>query len=166
MIDTANIWFYSLSTSAQVMAGIFGLFAVFVIFKLGDINQKITDSRNYLLNFYSDYTQIQFKDSNDKLIEESKKRIEKHKVSNFPAYDRISHVEKLEKAIKVKKEIIDDIICSLILSSFSILLSIILLNFTDFFYRRDYFVGLVVNLVVFIFTLGFIVFKIIKISKE
>ncbi|MDD2757814.1 MAG: hypothetical protein PHD72_00370 [Patescibacteria group bacterium] len=40
-----NIWFYTLSTSAQVLAALAGLFAVFVVWKIQDINASLSEIR-------------------------------------------------------------------------------------------------------------------------
>jgi hypothetical protein len=43
-----NIWFYTFSTAAQVMAALAGLFAVFVVYKIQDFSQLIKDVRSSL----------------------------------------------------------------------------------------------------------------------
>ncbi|HVV14915.1 MAG TPA: hypothetical protein VHD55_00720 [Candidatus Paceibacterota bacterium] len=43
-----NIWFYTFSTAAQVMAALAGLFAVFVVYKIQDFSQLIKDARSSL----------------------------------------------------------------------------------------------------------------------
>ena len=44
MID--NIWFYTLSTSAQVLSALAGLFAVFVVWKIQDIEKYTLEIRD------------------------------------------------------------------------------------------------------------------------
>lgn len=57
-----NIWFYTLSTSAQVLASLAGLFAVFVVWKIQDFEKYINEVRYailrimpYLSNTVKDY---------------------------------------------------------------------------------------------------------------
>lgn len=45
MVDFSSIWFYTLSTSAQVLAAVVGLFAVFVIYKLQSITPQLSEMR-------------------------------------------------------------------------------------------------------------------------
>lgn len=49
----ANIWFYTFSTTAQVMAALAGLFAVFVVYKIQDFSQSINDARSSLSRLIS-----------------------------------------------------------------------------------------------------------------
>lgn len=42
----ANIWFYTFSTSAQVMASLVGLFAVFVVYKIQDFGELLSWTRD------------------------------------------------------------------------------------------------------------------------
>jgi len=44
-IDISSIWFYTFSTSAQVMAALVGLFAVFVVYKIQDFGETLTQTR-------------------------------------------------------------------------------------------------------------------------
>jgi hypothetical protein len=44
-----NIWFYSFSTIAQVMASVAGLFAVFAVFRLDKLNNNISQFRGMAL---------------------------------------------------------------------------------------------------------------------
>lgn len=48
-MEISNIWFYSLSTSAQVVGALVGLYAVFVVSKISAIN-AVTDELNRYLN--------------------------------------------------------------------------------------------------------------------
>lgn len=49
----ANIWFYTFSTAAQVMAALAGLFAVFVVYKIQDFSGLISDARSSLARLMS-----------------------------------------------------------------------------------------------------------------
>jgi hypothetical protein len=40
-----NVWFYTFSTSAQVMAALAGLFAVFVVYKIQDFDELYSSAR-------------------------------------------------------------------------------------------------------------------------
>lgn len=54
-----NIWFYTLSTSAQVLASLAGLFAVFVVWKIQDFGKMLFETRLAvirLLNYISPNT--------------------------------------------------------------------------------------------------------------
>lgn len=62
MVELSNIWFYTLSTSAQVLAAIVGIFAVFVVYKLQGLTSFIEDVRTatikilpYIINNVRDY---------------------------------------------------------------------------------------------------------------
>jgi len=43
-----DIWFYTFSSAAQVMAALVGLFAVFVVYKIQDFSQLINEARSAL----------------------------------------------------------------------------------------------------------------------
>lgn len=49
-----NIWFYTLSTAAQVLAALAGLFAVFVVWKVQDIDRFLFDIRRKIISLISD----------------------------------------------------------------------------------------------------------------
>ena len=44
-----NIWFYTLSTSAQVLAALAGLFAVFVVWRIQGFDKILLDTRNEII---------------------------------------------------------------------------------------------------------------------
>jgi len=45
MIELTNIWFYTLSASAQTLAALVGIFAVFVVYKLQGLSHSLEDVR-------------------------------------------------------------------------------------------------------------------------
>jgi hypothetical protein len=49
-----NIWFYTFSTAAQVMASIVGLFAVFVVYKIQDFSGLLSNTREALIKIIVD----------------------------------------------------------------------------------------------------------------
>ena len=49
MNELTTIWFYTLSTSAQVLAALVGLFAIFVVYKLQGLNPALEDVRAALI---------------------------------------------------------------------------------------------------------------------
>lgn len=49
-----NIWFYTLSTSAQVLAALAGLFAVFVVWKIQNSEKILSDMRSAIIKIVSD----------------------------------------------------------------------------------------------------------------
>lgn len=51
-----NVWFYTLSTSAQVLAALTGLFAVFVVYKIQTITPTLEDIRGGISNLINSYT--------------------------------------------------------------------------------------------------------------
>lgn len=64
-----NIWFYTLSTSAQVLAALAGLFAVFVVWKIQDLGKIIIELRSAAIKIIpycaantQDYEQKNYKD--------------------------------------------------------------------------------------------------------
>ncbi|MEO6536248.1 MAG: hypothetical protein ABIT47_01015 [Candidatus Paceibacterota bacterium] len=68
----ASIWFYTFSTAAQVMAGLVGLFAVFVVYKIQDFGDILETMRKQFVNAIS------------------------HASSNTDDYDSITYEEALE----------------------------------------------------------------------
>lgn len=48
-----NIWFYTLSTSAQVLAALAGLFAVFVVWKIQDFEKILVETRLAVIKLFS-----------------------------------------------------------------------------------------------------------------
>ncbi|MCF7865311.1 MAG: hypothetical protein K9M11_02290 [Candidatus Pacebacteria bacterium] len=52
-MDFNNIWFYTLSTSAQVLAALAGLFAVFVVWKIQDFEKILSETRLAVIKLYS-----------------------------------------------------------------------------------------------------------------
>jgi hypothetical protein len=50
------IWFYSLSTTAQVLAALTGLFAVFVVFKLQSLSSNFEDVKAGVANLVKNYS--------------------------------------------------------------------------------------------------------------
>jgi hypothetical protein len=48
-----NIWFYALSTSAQVLAALAGLFAVFVVWKIQDFEKVLSGTRMAIIQIVS-----------------------------------------------------------------------------------------------------------------
>ncbi len=44
-MEVNNIWFYTFSTSAQVMASLVGLFAVFVVYKIQEFSDLLSETR-------------------------------------------------------------------------------------------------------------------------
>jgi hypothetical protein len=48
-----NIWFYTLSTSSQVLAALAGLFAVFVVWKIQDFEKLLSETRLAIINIIS-----------------------------------------------------------------------------------------------------------------
>lgn len=52
-MDYNNIWFYTLSTSAQVLAALAGLFAVFVVWKVQDFEKILSESRLAIIQIVS-----------------------------------------------------------------------------------------------------------------
>lgn len=51
----ANIWFYTLSTSAQVLAALAGLFAVFVVWRVQDFESNLSEARYAVIKIISGY---------------------------------------------------------------------------------------------------------------
>ncbi|MFA6306244.1 MAG: hypothetical protein WCV70_00250 [Patescibacteria group bacterium] len=56
MTELVNIWFYTLSTSAQVLAALVGLFAVFVVYKLQGLSSSLEDVRNITVKILSHFS--------------------------------------------------------------------------------------------------------------
>jgi hypothetical protein len=52
-MDFNNIWFYTLSTSAQVLAALAGLFAVFVVWKIQDFEKILSETRLAVIKLLS-----------------------------------------------------------------------------------------------------------------
>ena len=48
-----NIWFYTLSTSAQVLAALAGIFAVFVVWKIQDFEKILSETRLAVIKLFS-----------------------------------------------------------------------------------------------------------------
>ena len=52
-MDFSNIWFYTLSTSAQVLAALAGLFAVFAVWKMQDSDKILSEARLAIVQIVS-----------------------------------------------------------------------------------------------------------------
>lgn len=66
----SSIWFYTFSTSAQVMAALVGLFAVFIVYKIQEFSGNLTQARDatvMILTFISantrDYTPLKINET-------------------------------------------------------------------------------------------------------
>ena len=53
-----NVWFYTFSTCAQVLAALVGLFAVFVVYKIQSISSVYDDIRGAVVKLISDYISL------------------------------------------------------------------------------------------------------------
>jgi len=52
----SNIWFHTFGTAAQVMASLVGLFAVFVVYKIQEFGQLITEARLALHRIFNHFS--------------------------------------------------------------------------------------------------------------
>lgn len=57
-IVTLNTWYYSLSTIAQTLAALTGLFSIFVVYKIQSMLPMLDDARLIFLNLIERYTSI------------------------------------------------------------------------------------------------------------
>lgn len=157
-METSNIWFYSLSTSAQVMAAIFGLFAVFVIFKLNVIDESIERKKKKITQVSSLCDQLELYSVED-LIIETKKVYIKNSTEHKTAL-------RIEELIKERKEIIDSLKLSLYVPAFSIALSLFFLLISFFIPETIFVYLLFINFIIAIVSMGFIIKSILKIIKQ
>ena len=50
---TESVWFYTFSTSAQVLAAISGIFSVFVVYSIQEFSDSLSSTRNSIMNAIS-----------------------------------------------------------------------------------------------------------------
>jgi hypothetical protein len=151
----ATIWFYTYSTVAQVMAGLVGLFAVFVVYKMQDfgdvleaVRKKFVFDISHASNSTDEYESIRYEDAlamddfavldhADKLLQifgnpdTSQKRGEALHL-NQESRDLFATL------IATKRAILRKFAITLILSLLAIAISILALVETDYFLAHGY----------------------------
>ncbi len=73
-----NTWFYSLSTIAQVMAAMAGLFPIFVIFSMDKLKKNIDKFREMIINSCGRDGHSTFKMSDGKLLKMGREYLKSH----------------------------------------------------------------------------------------
>ncbi|MBI2063870.1 MAG: hypothetical protein HYT65_02665 [Candidatus Yanofskybacteria bacterium] len=132
-----NVWFYSLSTISQTMAGIAGFFAVFVIFKIDKINNLINSFRKIILHAIQEdgheIVQLSDRDFVIKARVSLKNNAGITTVGSEKGRFTVNEqtLSLLEKFISNKEEVIRSMILPLTFSLISILASIFMLVWTD-----------------------------------
>lgn len=176
-----NIWFYTFSTAAQVMAALAGLLAVFVVYKIEDSSDDLTSLRNTVRNQVHDISQNTDKYESihfDATVSMPDQLLLKH----FSALLKILEVdpndEKFARDPKVvrryytqflhlvttKRRILTDLKQILAMSFSAIALSLTALVFTEFLIQANAFAVLVSSLIFFSFCLYIIGNRIYRIA--
>lgn len=139
-----NTYNYFFSSTPQVLAGIFGLFAVFIIFKINEIKNQINDIKNELLNelnkYHRSFTEVKG-DWGSKMRILTEKRDfdnilpELDKIAGFANKNHIGQLEfttnlfkeRYDKATILKKELINKTIRASWITSIAIIYCLIMI---------------------------------------
>jgi|GEM_PF-6220367 len=156
---SVDTWYHTLSTISQVLAATIGLYAIFIIFKIEKINEFIEELRSIAINIIASVETHQNINSNPKkpmideqtliihsnreLMREAKEAIDTaHKIGMSMSYsaEKTSYrnMENIpltfEREVLKKERVIKSLKFNFILSFITILISIILLIFSDYIY--------------------------------
>lgn len=158
-----NVWFYTLSTSAQVLAALTGLFAVFVVYKIQTITPTLEDIRGGISNLINSYTASHRErlevvlynhevmlwndhailnkfnlliEDEEALPEETKKFIGsggQHPITGINY--QLNHVTRnlYQKVLQQKDDVLYELKKNLLINSIAILNCVLLLTFTNLF---------------------------------
>ncbi len=188
-----SIWFYTFSTSAQVLAALAGLFAVFVVYKVQSMSSVFDDMKGAVINLVSHYIQLpQYKShrkatfeesvfwTDEEILEQFKLLLDKrnqlpqdergaYHVGRSPvlvfAYDLDEKTYMVYKGLVDKnKQIIKDLYLILVTSMLAIGLAMFCLSFKNFIQTPEYWIT--ANFIFVIVVLFLITFKTISISRK
>ncbi|MDB5189767.1 MAG: hypothetical protein JWN49_93 [Parcubacteria group bacterium] len=177
----ANIWFYTFSTAAQVMAGLVGLFAVFVVYKIQDFGDTLESVRKQFVNVIShasnntdDYVSIKYEDAlvmdDSTVLNHANKLLALYNDVQKPQKLVIPHLTRenrdlFQTLISTKRYIVHKLVITLVLSLLAIAISLFALIATNYFIGYNHAV-LFQNVfyLYFLFCLGYMGVGIYKIA--
>jgi hypothetical protein len=175
-----NIWFYTFSTIAQVMAGLIGLFAVFVVYKMQDfgdvmesIRKKFVSAISHASNNTDEYESIAYEDAltmDDRTLLKHMNMLlaiftdpakpEKLTVDNLTRENR----DLFQALLETKRNILTKLAVTLLLSLIAIGVSVFALIGTEYFmshgYEIPFQVGFFVYFLFCLFYMGMNMYKI------
>lgn len=156
-----NIWFYTLSTAAQVLAALAGLFAVFVVWKMQDSEKILSEIRLAVIDIFyktskntDNFNAIELEILHSMLDSEILrkfsellliKKTEPHRISflqsirsdNFIVYSLDEFTENIYRAYINKKLYILERLKSILVKNFSIVgICIVALTFSNIIYYK------------------------------
>lgn len=188
-----SVWFYTFSTSAQVLAALAGLFAVFVVYKVQSISSIFDDMKGGVISLVSHYIQLpqyhshtkaKFEESvfwtDEEILDQFKLLLDKRKqlpenergsyhVGRSPvlvfAYDLDEKTYRVYKGLVDKnKQIIRDLYLILTTSMFAIGFAMYCLSFKEFIQEPQHYI--LFNFIFVLMVLFLITYKTISISRK
>ncbi len=172
-----NIWFYTFSTAAQVMAGLVGLFAVFVVYKIQDFGDILETVRKQFVQAIShassntdDYESIRYEDAllmdDMTVLRHANRLLALYSDTDNPQKLVIPHLTRENRdlfhtLITTKQFILRSLAVTLVLSLIAIALSVFALVETNFFITHNLAVSFQIAFLLYFLFCFFVCFKIV-----